>query len=95
MLVPSESSARESPWNQSEAIADLVWTSAPMRPISFTRRDVYEFCMALDGFDKTNMRFAAERILSEDFLPSHSDQYRKSYHPAYRVLCVDYAGLFK
>ena len=36
------------------------------------------------------MRTAAEKVLDEGYLPSHSEKYRDAYHPAYRVLWKDY-----
>ena len=42
--------------------------------LSFARQNVYNFCVKLD----------------ETWLPSHSQQYREAYHPAYRVLYKEF-----
>lgn len=67
-----------------EEIARLLCRSAEKELLPFTRRDVYDFCMKTDGSEK--MRVAAEKVLDENWVPSHSRQYREAYHPAYRVL---------
>ena len=67
-----------------EEIARMVCQSARKLPQAFSRRDVVDFCVALDGSEA--MRAAAEHVLEETWLPSHSGQYRAAYHPAYRVL---------
>ena len=72
-------------------IARMLCESAKKRPLGFTRRDVYDFCVKLDGSDR--MRQAAQRVLDEGWLPSHSAQYREAYHPAYRVLHKDFRGI--
>ena len=59
-----------------------------MKPLSFIRQNVYNFCVKLDGSEK--MRTAAEKVLDEGYLPSHSEKYRELYHPAYRVLWQDF-----
>ncbi len=71
-------------------IARLLFCSAKYASLPFTRRDVYDLCLALDGSDK--MRAAAEKLLDETWLPSHSEQYRNAYRPAYRVLYADWAS---
>ena len=68
-------------------IVRMLCESARKTPQTFTRQDVYRFCAELDGSDR--MKKAAEKVLDEEWLPSHSRQYREAYHPAYRVL---YAG---
>ena len=70
-------------------ISGMVCRSARRAPLSFSRRDVYDFCVGLEGSDR--MRAAAERVLDDAWLPSHSRQYREAYHPAYRVLYRDFA----
>jgi len=50
--------------------------------------------MKLDGIDREKMKAAAEKVLDENWLPSHSDQYRNAYHPAYRVVSKDYKKLY-
>ena len=50
--------------------------------------------MKLDGIDREKMKVAAEKVLDENWLPSHSDQYRNAYHPAYRVVYKDYKKLY-
>lgn len=70
---------------------DLAWyliRSAEWGSLSFTRQNVYNFCVKLDGSDK--MKAAAEKVLDDSWLPSHSEQYREAYHPAYRVLYKDF-----
>ena len=73
------------------AIEDIVYwfyESSQISPLSFTRQNVYQFCVKYDGSD--TMQAAAERILDENWLPSHSEPYRAAYHPAYRVLHRDF-----
>lgn len=67
-----------------EDIAYMLFRSAQEKPLSFTRQNVYNFCVKLDGSER--MKQAAARILDENWLPSHSEQYREAYRPAYRVL---------
>ena len=69
-------------------IAYMLCQSAQRKPLSFTRQNVYNFCVKLDGSER--MKQAAAKILDENWLPSHSQQYRNAYHPAYRVLHKDY-----
>ena len=69
-------------------IAYMLCRSAQHKPLSFTRQNVYNFCVKLDGSDR--MKQAAAKILDENWLPGHSQQYRETYHPAYRVLHKDY-----
>ncbi len=73
-----------------ETIASVTYDSAQQHPVSFTRENVYRFCMKLEGIDRERMQAAAEKVLDESWLPSHSDAYRKAYHPAYRVVYRDY-----
>ena len=66
---------------------ELAWylvRSAERGSLSFTRQNVYNFCVKLDGSDR--MKAAAEKVLDDSWLPSHSAQYREAYRPAYRVL---------
>ena len=70
-----------------EDIAFMLCRSAEKRPLDFTRRNVYNFCIKLDGSER--MEAAARRVLDETLLPSHSAQYRDAYRPAYRVLHAD------
>ena len=42
---------------------------------------------------RKRMKAAARRVLEEDWLPSHSEQYREAYRPAYRVLHKDFRKL--
>ncbi len=70
---------------------DIVYwlcRSAKKKPLSFTRQNVYNFCLKLNSSDR--MKAAAEKVLDENWLPSHSEQYRNAYHPAYRVLHKDF-----
>lgn len=69
-------------------IARMLCQSAQKKTLSFTRLDVYDFCVKLDGSER--MKQAAEKILDESWLPAHSREYREAYHPAYRVLHKDY-----
>jgi len=62
--------------------------SARMKPLSFTRQNVYNFCVKLDGSDA--MKAAAEKVLDESWLPRHSEKYREVYAPAYRVMYKDF-----
>ena len=62
--------------------------SAKMKPLSFTRQNVYNFCVKLDGSEA--MKAAAEKVLDENWLPRHSEKYREAYAPAYRVMYKDY-----
>ena len=55
-------------------------------PPEYTRQDVIAFCLELDGFDREKMREAAERLRNESTLPSHSEQDRAEYKPAYVVI---------
>ena len=72
-------------------IAHMLCQSAKRKPLSFTRQNVYNFCVKLDGSER--MRAAAQRVLDENWLPSHSEQYREAYRPAYRVLYKDFRKL--
>ena len=76
-----------------EDIANYVFESAQIQPLSFTRQNVYNFCVK--QFPGPLMKAAAEKVLDENWLPSHSDPYREAYHPAYRVLCKDYKAFKK
>lgn len=71
-----------------DEIAWLIYHSAQVQPFSFTRRNVYNFCVKLDGSDA--MKAAAEKVLDENWLPRHSEAYRDAYHPAYRVIHKDF-----
>ncbi len=71
-----------------ERIARMLFQSAQRNPLGFTRKNVYTYCTAMDH--TTRMREVAERVLDETWLPSHSEQYRHAYHPAYRVLHKDF-----
>lgn len=69
-------------------IAHMLVESAKRKGLSFTRKDVYHFCVEMDGSER--MRAAAEKVMDENWLPGHSEAYRAAYHPAYRVLYKDY-----
>ncbi|MBR2822516.1 MAG: hypothetical protein IKE24_02385 [Clostridia bacterium] len=69
-------------------LARYLVRSAERGALSFTRQDVYDFCVQLD--DSERMKAAAAKVLDEHWLPSHSEQYRAAYHPAYRVLLKDF-----
>lgn len=70
-----------------EELAQGLYLSAQMKPLPFGRRDVYDFCVGLDGSEA--MKAAAEKVLEEDWLPRHSEEYRAAYAPAYRVMHRD------
>ena len=72
-------------------IAHMLCQSAKKKPLNFTRQNVYNFCVKLDGSDR--MKAAAQKVLDENWLPSHSEQYREAYHPSYRVLHKDFRKL--
>ena len=72
-------------------IAHMLCESAKKKPLPFTRQNVYNICVRLDGSEA--MRAAAGKVLDEAYLPSHSRQYRRAYHPAYRVLHEDFRNL--
>ena len=74
-----------------EDIAYMLCRSAAIKPLDFTRRNVYNFCVKLDGSER--MKSAARCILDESRLPSHSDIYLEAYRPAYRVLHTDFIKL--
>ena len=69
-------------------IAHMLCQSTKRKPLAFTRQNVFNFCVKLDGSER--MKAAAQRVLDEEWLPSHSDQYRAAYHPAYVVLHKDF-----
>ena len=72
-------------------VDDIAWylvRSAEWGALSFTRQNVYNFCVKLDGSEQ--MKTAAAKVLDEHWLPRHSEQYREAYHPAYRVLYKDF-----
>ena len=72
-------------------VDDIAWylvRSAEWGALSFMRQNVYNFCVKLDGSEQ--MKTAAAKVLDEHWLPRHSEQYRKAYHPAYRVLYKDF-----
>ncbi len=73
-----------------EELALQLYRSAQTAPLPFTRQDVYNFCMKLEGYDSERMNAAASRVLDEHWLPRHSEAYREAYHPAYRVMYKDY-----
>ena len=72
-------------------VDDIAWylvRSAEWGALSFTRQNVYNFCVKIDGSER--MKAAAAKVLDEHWLPRHSEQYQKAYHPAYRVLYKDF-----
>ena len=71
-----------------EDIARRLIRSAERATLSFTRQNVYNFCVKLDGSEE--MKAAAAKVLDESWLPGHSEAYRAAYHPAYRVLHKEY-----
>ena len=73
-----------------EELAYQLYRSASAAPLSFTRQNVYNFCMKLDGYNPDRMKAAVSRVQEENWLPRHSEAYREAYHPAYRVMYRDY-----
>lgn len=78
----------------SELIADMMLSSE--NGISFTRQDVYAFCLRLarSGDGRITDLPALERILDDRWLPSHSPAYREAFQPAYRVISADWMPVF-
>ena len=74
-------------------IAWVFYESAQRASSSFTRQDVYDFCVELDGSEA--MKAAAKNVLEEGWLPHHSQQYRDGYYPAYRVVDKDYRKVLR
>ena len=72
---------------QPEELAQRVYRSAQY-PVPYTRQDVADFCRALDlpDMDKEIIKETADRLLDGSLLPSHSQEYREAYKPAYVVL---------
>ena len=70
-----------------EELARRVYRSA-QQPVPYTRQDVMDFCKALDlpDMDKDKIEEEVNELLKGSFLPSHSQQYREAYKPAYVVL---------
>ena len=75
---------------QPEELAQRVYRSA-QQPLPYTRQDVVDFCKALDlpDMDREKIKAAAQRLLDGSFLPSHSQEYREAYKPAYVVLAKE------
>ena len=73
-----------------EELAYQLYRSAQIVPVTFTRQNVYNFCMKLEGYDPLRMQAAASKVLEEGWLPRHSEKYREAYAPAYRVMYKDY-----
>ena len=53
-----------------EELAHGLFLSAQMKPLPFGRRDVYDFCVEIDGSEQ--MKAAAEKVLDGNRLPRHS-----------------------
>ena len=70
-----------------EKIARELFKSAE-RGSLFTRQNVYDFCVK--EYPTEEMKKAAEKILDDDYLPSHSECYRAAYNPSYRVMYRDF-----
>ena len=70
-----------------EELAQRVYRSA-QQPVPYTRQDMADFCKALDlpDMDKDKIEEEVNELLKGSFLPSHSQQYREAYKPAYVVL---------
>ena len=71
---------------QPEELAQRVYRSA-QQPVPYTRQDVVDFCRVLDipAMDREKIKEVADRLLDGSILPSHSEQYREAYKPAYVV----------
>ena len=78
---------------QEEDLAYLVFQSAQKVGLSFTRQNVYNYCTKLVRSEE--MRQAAEKVLDESWLPSHSDRYKSLYKPAYCVLHREFQKAMK
>ena len=66
-------------------IAKLMMSAAA--PAGFTREDVRQICTEYaKQIGLSDMEAALARIGDEQWLPSHSDAYRRRYHPAYRLI---------
>ena len=74
-----------------EELARRVYRSA-QQPVPYTRQDAVDFCesLVLPAMDREKINAAAERLLDGSFLPSHSQQYREAYKPAYVVLAREW-----
>ena len=60
----------------------------------FTREDVICLCRSCaEASGGTALAEEALRLADENWLPSHSETYRKLYHPAYRLIGADWAPL--
>ena len=70
-----------------EELAKRVYRSAQYS-VPYTRQDMADFCKALDlpDMDKDKIEEEVNELLKGSFLPSHSQQYREAYKPAYVVL---------
>ena len=73
-----------------DVIAGMMAASRPA--FSFTRNDVAETCRRwiASGEISDPDGPGVDSILNENFLPSHSPEYRAGYHPAYRVVSADW-----
>ena len=66
--------------------------TASRSPAAFTRDDVQAVCRSreLSGITGSPEAGYTDRIPDENFLPSHSPEYRVAYRPAYRVVSADW-----
>ena len=71
---------------RADEITELLIDSVKNHPTEFSRQDVYNLCMTLEGYNPHKLKEAAEKLKDETWLPSHSEQYRSAYRPAYRVI---------
>ena len=56
-------------------------------PYAFTRADAARLCRAAaEDSGMTGLAAEAELLEAEDWIPSHSEAYRRAYRPAYRVI---------
>lgn len=73
-----------------DVIAGMMTASRPAT--TFTRNDVAETCRRREWAEAAGP-VESENInalLDDHFLPSHSQEYRELYHPAYRVVSADW-----
>lgn len=67
-----------------EEIAAKLYQSSQEAPLTFTRQNVYNFCVKLDKSEA--MIAAASKVLDEKYVPRHSKRYTEAYHPSYIVV---------
>lgn len=75
-------------------IAGMMFTGWEEKTV-FSRRSVYDAVMACAKGKPCpeELHREAQRILDEDWLPSHSEEYRMAYRPAYRLIPSEWTAL--